>query len=254
MTRIPASSTIRFMPRVCAVLVLAAVIPSCDDTVGPRPSPIPAPTPAPELATEVTISGTVYEHTASGPRPLARLPFTVRLTETGWGYGGGDTQVTSDPSGRYSASWSDEEMMVTIVLPAGAGYHAPCPSGFDVLAANATMDVHVVADATLSTTGVPSSLPVSGPSVSGDVFERVQGGLRPVSGATIDLYTDPSAKIASVTLTDARGAFLLCANPPGTGAGQLMWVTARKEGYREAIQQVLLSGDEDHVNFEIVRQ
>ena len=146
-------------------------------------------------------------------------------------------------------------MMVTIVLPADATYHAPCPSGLDVLTADATMDIHVVADATLSTAGVPPSLPVSGPSVSGGVFERVQEGLRPVAGVTVDLSIgDPGNLIHSVTLTDARGAFLLCASPPGAGVGQNVSVIALKDGYREGIQQVVLSGDEDHVNFEIVRQ
>jgi hypothetical protein len=248
MSRISTSPAILFL--------LAGLSAGCHDYKEPSaPSAVPpaASASAPEpIPPALTVSGVVHEHTASGPRPLPQLSFTVRLTDAGWGDRGGGTLVTSDASGRYSVR-SDEGTIVTMVLPAESGYHAPCPSGIDVLTADATMDIHVVADATLTTTGVPSSLPVSGPLVSGGVLERSTDGQQPVSGATIDLFTDASGVVKGTTLTDRRGAFLLCANPPGTSAVQTVWVGARKDGYRQTIQQVVL-GNQDHVTLELARQ
>jgi hypothetical protein len=198
------------------------------------------------------VSGTVHEHTAAGPRPLGDLRFLLlwspRIDDQNYTP---PTDVTSSGNGRYLAPLSSGRVL-TIEIPAGAGFHAPCPSGFDYPPSGTVrMDVHVVADATLSTSGLPGSLPGRGPTLTGNVIETTPTGKsQPLAGATVELSSEPGALVKSVSLTDNAGKFLLCTNPPGTGTDQMMFLQVTKSGYGPATQWVF-SGD---VSVSVVRE
>jgi hypothetical protein len=260
-----------FVPRVCASLILAALLPACDDTVTPHPSPLPAPAPASAPApvgptpvpnpvpdagllpfpsgTGPSVSGVVFLEGPAGRQRLANFLFSLLWNDDPWDdY---PTRLSTDELGRYAAT-RGEPGLVGIAIPDGAGYHAPCPAGFDNLSQNRTMNIYVVADATLTTTGVPASLPTTNPTVSGTVFERALNETRPVAGAEVFLIRNPSAgSVFSATLTDAAGRFLLCAAPPGIGTGTLMYLEVDKQGYRPTHREIAV-GTADRVDLELV--
>ena len=127
-----------------------------------------------------------------------------------------------------------------------------------------------------SLTGSPSVL-CGGPldtatTVGGVVSERTRKGIRPISGASVELFLrDPSESDEILdldpvkeTLTRADGRYFICLPPPagGTGAtvpgGQPFEVRVRKSGYRTASQSFRLAysvWDYDlvEVNLELVR-
>jgi hypothetical protein len=263
------------------VLLLTVILVACDDGGRPQPSAIPAPAPAPAPTpppepepgpgpgsgpTPVpdpvpdpgplppppgngpSVSGVVYVHGPAGRQRLAGFRFSLV-----WDYSPWDdypTTVVTDEFGRYAAN-RGEPGVVGIAIPDSAGYHAPCPAGFDNLAANRTMDIHVVPDTTLTTTGVPSSMPTTVPRVSGTVFERTSDGKQPVVGATV--FLNPTlglGEVLSVSLTDAEGTYLVCAAPPHTGTGAVMELGVSKAGYDPKGRQLTVTGD-NHVNLEL---
>ena len=159
------------------------------------------------------------------------------------------TEVTTDQFGRYAAN-RGEPGLVGITIPDDAGYHAPCPAGFNDLREDRTMNVYVVADTTLTTTGMPASMPTTAPMVSGKVFERISGGTQPVVGATVSLSPLGLDEVISVSLTDADGRFLLCSAPPHTGTDTVMVVGVRKAGYKPMGRELTVT-DDNHVNLEL---
>jgi hypothetical protein len=234
-----------------APFVLAGILAACNDSPPtPAPSPLPSdPTPAPS---PLAVSGVVLEHTAAGSRPLAGLRFLMLFSSAQpWDDdSSGPASVTSDGNGRYLVA-APIGSLVAIEIPAEAGYHAPCPSGFDHLAGNANMDIHVVADTILSSTGRPQSMPYTRVWISGTVMDSWDDD-RPVAGASVELASEVGAPVRSVTLSDADGRFFVCTNPPGAGADQSMWLTASKEGYRPDSRAVLM-GRDDQVPLMLVR-
>jgi hypothetical protein len=74
------------------------------------------------------------------------------------------------------------------------------------------MDVYVMADATLSADGVPASMPVIQPTLSGTVFEHAAEGVRTVPG--VKIVGDFSAGLgwgpSATTVSDAAARYLLC--------------------------------------------
>jgi hypothetical protein len=221
----------------------------------PRLGGDPPLAPAPD-ASKPTVSGVVYEHTLAGPRPLARLLFTVWWsTDSPWDYGGSDPskRVLSDDSGRYAAS-AISGTLIAFEIPVESGFRAPCPSGFDSFQEKVTTDIHLVSDAILSSTGVPASVPTPGPNVSGKVTERRSSEKNaPVAGASIELAGDLNSVFRSVTLTNASGNFLVCANPAGTGTDQTMWITVSKDGYRPVSQAVQIGVSDKSVSLQLIR-
>ena len=142
--------------------------------------------------------------------------------------------------------------LVSIYVSRDTGYHAPCPAGFGDLQDDRMMDIHVVADTTLTTTGTPLSLPMTAPMVAGTVREGTLDNAPRVTAAEVVLSRNPSTSDAlSSTLTDGSGRFLLCAAPPGTAAGTVMYFGVAKDGYRPTVRQITLTGD-DQVDLELV--
>ena len=158
----------------------------------------------PSAAPGFTLSGTVYESTRDGRRPLAGAPLDISLD-----YQARSPITTTDADGRYSFMGSSLAKLNVRVEK--AGYSQPCRAAI-ALSADRVMDVYVVADATLSVDGVPASMPVIQPTLSGTVFERASEGVRTVPG--VKVIGDFSAGLgwgpSATTVTDAAGRYLLC--------------------------------------------
>ena len=77
----------------------------------------------------------------------------------------GPRVTTTDAEGQYRFTASSSEKLNVRVEK--AGYSQPCRSAVP-LTANSVMDVYIVADATLSVNGVPASMPVIQPTLSGN--------------------------------------------------------------------------------------
>lgn len=192
------------------------------------------------------VSGTVYEHREGrAPLPLAGFRFTAMIGQ------GGLVSVVSDEQGQYSVTAVKDGWFV-ILIPENAGYHAPCPPGADYLPVSTRMDIDVVADATLASSGVPASYPRPSTllGVEGTVVES--GGRQPLSGVTVDMGVGMYIA-TSATLTNARGAYFLCTNPPGTGTDQMTPLRASKAGYDISMREISM-GNETQVDFELRRR
>lgn len=192
------------------------------------------------------VSGVVYEHREGRePSPLAGFRFTAMI-------GRGElVPVVTDGQGQYSVAAVKDGMFV-IMIPSNAGFHAPCPTGSDYVPVSTRFDIDVVADAVLASIGVPASYPRPRTilMVEGTVLES--GSQRqPLSGVTVDMgvgaYTATSA-----TLTNARGEYFLCTNPPGTGMDQSTPLRASKAGFDTSVRDISM-GNETRVDFELRR-
>jgi hypothetical protein len=193
-----------------------------------------------------TVSGVVFDHTATGQRPIAGVPMRVHSSANG----GIVVDVTTDANGGYSARVGAGAVSIAPML--NSGYFAPCPSGTDVLAANATFDVHVVSAAVLSTTGVPSSLPLSAIYVSGTVYEPT-AGTPPVANAFVELGQSTDVSY-STTLTNASGKYLVCTTPPGVGTDQYIHLGVSKDGYIPGDLKAFLGWDYEGANVQLIRR
>jgi hypothetical protein len=216
----------------------------------PAPSPTPAPGP-PAPGSSITVSGTVFEYTAAGPRPLPNVSLLVHPYPLEQGF----LKATSDAAGRYSVSGIRSGIAVSIAPELGSGYYAPCPNGSDTITSDRTIDVHVVSAAVVSTAGAPSTVPRLGSIwVSGTVMERTPNGMRPISGASVNLAgndeNDP--RLGSNTLTDAMGRYLLCPAIPGTGTDTYAMIRVQRDGYQPALRAAFLGWDYDGIDVELV--
>lgn len=194
-----------------------------------------------------TVSGVVFEHTATGQRPIAGVPLRIHSAASG----GIFIDVTTDSNGRYTSRVTAGAVSIAPAL--NSGYVAPCPSGTDVLAGNATFDVHVVSAALLSTTGAPASLPTSSIYVSGIVYEATSAGMQPVAGAFVELGQSTDLTY-STTLTNASGKYLVCTTPPGVGTDQYIHLGVSKDGYVPGDLKAFLGWDYEGANVQLIRR
>ena len=111
------------------------------------------------------------------------------------------------------------------------GYKQPCRVA--VMRTDADHDLYLVPDDTLSTTGIPASLPLAGPMLTGHVFERSPEGIQRLPGASIVLDFSGGMGWGPVanTVTDATGGYVLC-NLSTPVLGIYAYVT--KPGYKPA--------------------
>ena len=114
------------------------------------------------------------------------------------------------------------------------------------------MDVHVVSDAVLSSTGTPASLPTRDLKVRGKVIAPTRAGDLAIRGATVRLTPQVLEVPRSTTLSDAAGNFLLCSNVPGAQRGVTLWLRVDKDGYLPATRAISI-GVMDDVILELVR-
>jgi hypothetical protein len=234
------------------VAVVAAAAGCTDPMITPAPPPPaatpPMPTPVapatPTATRTFTVSGTVFEHTVTGRRPLPGLRLSLQL------YSNGSMETTSDADGRYSVSGVPAGFL-WITPASNTGYLAPCPSGTDDLAANTFMDAHVVSVALLSGPGMPASVPSGAIWTSGLVFERTTAGVRPVAGAMVEMG-EPNYR--TTTMSDVSGSYLLCTAVPGTGTDVKIFVRASKDGYASGSSSAVLGSDYTGTSIELVRR
>lgn len=168
----------------------------------------------------VAISGTVYEHGPFGQRPLANIPLDV---SSRWTYF--IPMVVTDANGRYSARGHEQTEYKARVD--AQGYYQPCYAGTFLRSLEVTLDAHVVSGDTLVSSGMPATLPLIDPVISGQVFERTNQGNRPISGASVivdfaDYDTIPGPAPFITTLTDRQGRYTVC----GTAGGLIrVWAS-----------------------------
>ena len=217
-------------------LILAGVVflaGACGDrSLAPAPSAPTSPPgpPGPTAAGSYKLSGVVYESTPNGRRMLPGAPLDISKEFQSW-----PPQISSDAEGRYqTSSPSGSELKVAAEFP---GYSQPCRAGV-VLTADTTLDVYLVPNTLLATSGIPASMPVVGPTVSGRVVKRTPDGLRPVAEATviIDFSGGMGWAPSANTVTDATGRFMLC-GVSNVGLGHYIFVskTGFEWGYYEPL-------------------
>lgn len=223
------------MRRVLAGLVV--LLSSCDDNRTPMQPSGPVP------PSVFVLSGTVYEHSPSGVRPLGSVPLEVPLA-TG--------SAVSNADGQYRVEFEGWRGPGPRTVRADAsGYRQPCRASITLVDGRNILDVHLVRESVLSTTGIPASLTVVDPYISGQVFERTAQGDLPVKGALVsgefgwDLRDEPIVEVA--TLTDASGHYVLCGVESATGVS----IVAR--GYAFARATVNLASARSY-DFALVRK
>ena len=175
----------------------------------------------------VTLSGTVYESTPNGNRPLPGVGIDVSAELQPF-----PPQTTTDAQGHYQVSKTAGDFKVRAEL---AGYSQPCRTAVTLAASSPSgvIDVYMVRNELLSTTGVPSSMPVHQPTLTGVVFERTEQGSRPIAGATViaDVGGGDGYAVVPIatTMSDAAGRYLLCGVESVTSS---LAVYASAPGYR----------------------
>lgn len=203
-------------------------------------SPVaPAPAPSPPLPAESTVSGTVYEHTATGFRPVPG--FKLRP------YGLSDArpaELVTDALGRYFAGFRGGASIA--LYPGDDGYLVPCGAATWVPeGADRNLDVHVVSLGTLTLHGQPNSLPLSGRTLSGRVYELTATGTRPVTNVVLS-WSDGWETEFGTTATGPTGRYVLC------GVQNPAVVYAYANGYRRHSAAVDASVTE--LDVELVRE
>ena len=106
------------------------------------------------------------------------------------------------------------------VIATKAGYSQPCRAPV-ASATNGVLDIYLVSDEILSTTGVPSSMPILQPTLSGLVFERTPEGARPIPAAFVigDFTGGFGWAPSATTRSDATGRYMLCGVNGTVGLG-----------------------------------
>jgi hypothetical protein len=168
------------------------------------------------------LSGTVYEAAADGVRPLAGVGIDASAE-----YQSFPPTTFTDEKGHYELPL-DTGRDLKIIAGKG-GYSQPCRAAV-ATATNGVLDIFLVSNALLATSGVPSSMPVVQPTLSGLVFERTADGSRPIPGAGVigDFSGGMGWAPSATTLADATGHYMLC------GVADVGWgfaVSAGSQGY-----------------------
>jgi hypothetical protein len=206
------------------ILITLGVLPfafGCGET---RPLPLaPSPPPSsanPPPAHPATVTGVVYDSSAGGRLPLPDVAIDISVEYQSW-----PSSIRTDLHGRYTAPDQSGPRKLVAEKP---GYSQPCR--VPITSTDKDQDVYLVSDALLSTTGVPGSLPIVQPVLTGRVFRRTELGELPIAGASVVLDFSggmgwaPSAR----TMTDASGRYLLC-NAVDVGFG--FYALVSKPGY-----------------------
>ena len=190
------------------ILVLAMLLATaCGEN-----QPSPAPT-TPSQAAPSALSGVVYEVTAAGRQPLAGVGIDVSPEDHSF-----LPAATTDADGHYKVSSSEFHNAPGAgagnlkVIATKAGYSQPCRAPISN-SAGGVLDLYVVSDQTLATTGLPPSMPIAQPTLSGVVFEQTPEGPRAFPGAwvTADFSSGLGWAPSATTRSDAGGRYLLCA-------------------------------------------
>jgi hypothetical protein len=186
------------MNRLLFVAVAVAFVSACNSSPS-SPSVAPPPTPQPVVT---TVAGTVWESTITGRQPLPGVGIDLSPEFQYW-----PPTTTTDAQGHYQVTTIHGTGKVRAEL---AGYSQPCRVP---VTATTGIDVYMVSNALLATTGIPSSMPIVPPTLTGLVFEQTPQGRRPIVGATVigDFSYGYGWAPSATTQSDATGRYLLCA-------------------------------------------
>lgn len=193
------------MRRIACLLVLLAS--GCSDQpTSPSGPEASAPPPAPPPPASTTLSGTVFESTSQGARPLAKAELEIWVEVPGRGYHAGS--VVTDAEGRYVIRDLPDRSFV--VLKA----YVPDSRLIQQCAATVTMVGDAVLDIELVSTVMPLRATHGSPTLSGVIYEGTSAGIRPIQGAWVayDWGCDDGTPEASTT-TDFDGRYELCRLP-----------------------------------------
>jgi hypothetical protein len=220
----------RLLPMLGLILLAAACGEPPRSPVAPSAPLPPNSTTLPPTPAQFNITGVVYETSADGRRPLAGVGIDVSVEYQSW-----RPQTTSDAEGRYSISGMSPTLALKLIATK-AGYSQPCR--LPIIATNQVHDVYLVSNEVLSTTGVPPTLSVVQPTLSGLVFEQTPEGRRPISGAAVigDFTGGMGWAPSATTRTDTSGRYVLCNVVDASGLGLALLVS--KEGYDNAFVSV----------------
>ena len=237
------------------IVSIAACDRGSDRTVNTpsTPSAPTTPSPPPPAPPAGTVTGTVFEFTATGERrPVPNLRLQVRIGSPLDGAVGSVVlaDVVTDGNGRYEIAGVTSPLLFFTTAP-GSRHRFLCdfypvvtglsaPPGFPGFA-----DLSVV-HVSWSGDRLPPGMWSPGTSVHGTVSERVNGTLRPVAGATVTLDSgnqDPPAT------TSPSGFYMVCSL---VGTDQYRTITARKDGYSTAARQIF-GGWDFRVDLELAR-
>jgi hypothetical protein len=157
------------------------------------------------------VSGTVFEVTNDSIRPVGGVEI---LAPTIWGL----RSASSDPAGHYAITGLHDETGRGAREPLQAlfalkeGFSQPCrPTITEWLAGRADeVNIHLVRDEILASSGTPPLLPTDGPIVEGSAF-TADGRRTPLAGVRIEVNFLGFFRPASAwTVSDASGRFTLC--------------------------------------------
>jgi hypothetical protein len=194
-------------------------------------SPSPTSSPLPP-GTSATLTGTVFETTPDGPRPVPG----AYLNAIG---GGGDSiSAYADADGRYA--FTNKQVGATVIVQAVSvpgvrvARHQPCVASV-VMQKDSSVDVEFNLAGVRGTGGPPL--------VSGTVFQTTPGGRQPVPERQVMYYVvTPSGAsfLATSTFTDDEGRYEFCKVPLGPGR---VWVTdpSNWDGFPAATKDVSVS-------------
>ena len=182
---------------------------------------------APVMPGVFALSGTVYEHGPLGQRPMPNVALEVA------GDSGYLTPQRTGEDGRYRFSLSSSDVALRV---RATGFVQPCIATA-VVTGDTTLDVHIVPETVLVTSGIPVSMPIVEPQISGRVFGPASNGDHPIN----DVRVLGAFKVGRwdwaevVTATDASGRYVLC------GVKDKMSIYAATSGYTSKDATVDLS-------------
>jgi hypothetical protein len=196
---------------------------------------------------QANVSGTVWLHDATRPRPLPGATVDAWVYTARWG-GGLDHPAVTDANGRYLL-WApvDSRLRMHARDATHQAQYQPCAATVSVTG-DVTQDVHLVGDRARLGARLPELLLAQSPTLSGAVFEVTSQGRGLLGDVRMDLVTDDGGEIGMAsTLTDADGRYVLC----GLGRDRSAYLYASKSGYVLAGKHVVLSGPATTLDFEL---
>jgi hypothetical protein len=153
-----------------------------------------------------TVSGTVYVRDAAGLSPLADGGLSV-WDETSSG-GGWMPVIDIDTQGRYSTTVASNSELH--LVGDYNSFKQPCAAAVSVRTGPKTLDVVLISDPTLLGTNVPSDVVAGSRTISGMVYETVDGARRPLPNISVVFDVDGQGNIFATTTTGYDGRYLLC--------------------------------------------
>jgi len=207
--------------KVVMPLMLAAASIAC----GRPETPVGSTSPTPVSV----VTGVVYESTVQGNHPLAGVGIDVSPEDRM----PASQMAVTDADGRYSVPFIELDSKV---VGTKSGYAQPCYAPVSA-AVHGVLDIYLVSNELLSTTGMPASVPVAQPTLSGVVFELGADGRHPLAGTL--LQADVSGGMGwapgASSVADANGRYVLCGLTKSTFG---LSIAATRDGYMRADQFV----------------